>query len=56
MRSGDLGLLVGYEVVIIELGVPMSTQKFIASILVFSFFLSGCDLVAETQWITEAGW
>jgi len=34
----------------------MSTQKLVAAILVFSFMLSGCDLVNETQWITGAGW
>ena len=35
---------------------PMSAQKLIAFALVFSFFLSGCDLVTETQWIVQSGW
>ena len=34
----------------------MSTQKLIAAMLVFSCLLSGCDLMTETHWITQAGW
>ena len=33
----------------------MSTRTRTAAIILLSVLLSGCDLIAETQWIAEAG-
>lgn len=33
----------------------MSTRTRTAAIILLSVLLSGCDLIAETQWITQAG-
>jgi len=34
----------------------MSYSKLLAAVILMSLTLSGCDLVTETRWLTEAGW
>ena len=34
----------------------MSRTQMITTAIVLSLWLSGCDLVTETQWLSEQGW
>lgn len=34
----------------------MSRTRIITTVVMLSLLLSGCDLVTETQWLTEHGW